>query len=287
MEPGIYQHIRMAEYRLIDAVNCSSLKKLKAECPFNARAELLNPSPPSTAMALGTALHAWTLERDVYGDLVYVTEFQHTAQSKAGKMEREDADKMCGNRVMLSDDDDKLVKAMSKAIVTHPIGRKLAMSKGEVEEVVIWIDEATGMKCKAKLDKRIGSVVIDIKSTKADSRVEFEKEVEKFEYHVQAAFYSLGLAAHGIQPVEFYFIPVCNEAVEKVEGRGKLRYAEVHQLGQESLRIGEEVARERLNAWHHYTTTSNWPAFSPRVEFIDIPMWAIKAHDRNKQEQTV
>ena len=261
MKNGVYNGLGMEAYSQIEALNFSKLKKLldPKQCPYNVR--FGRQPEPGDAMKMGTAVHAWCLERQNFGNIVYVSQ-NHDGRTKEGKAAKAQALIDSAGKTLIDDAQFDLVKAMAQAIQNNLDCRKLAKTKGEVEEVIVFTDEKTGMTCKCKADKRIGNIALDLKTTRAKSDDDFAEEVYNNNYHAQAAYYVAAYAAAGIKIDQFWFLAVNNDELKNVEALGMERYAGTLLVTEDWLRAGELLCRYLLDTWHGYETSNNWPKYN-------------------------
>ena len=87
----------------------------------------------------------------------------------------------------------------------------------------------------------------------------------RFDYHVQAAHYSVGAhAATGDWP-DYAII-----AVEK-----KPPYAcAIYTFDQEAMAVGMQRREEALNRYAECVVTGRWPAYPETVQTLSLPNWA-------------
>ena len=84
----------------------------------------------------------------------------------------------------------KQLRSMREAVLQNKFARKV-LGKGEVEQVQVWVDEQTGLPCKALRDITVADeeLIVDLKTTSATTYGEFLKSCELYAYDRQAAFY--------------------------------------------------------------------------------------------------
>lgn len=208
------------------------------------------PAPkPSAEMHVGTLLHACVLEPEVWSARM-VTE-KVDGRTKAGK---EYNARMAAyaeenpSSLFVSEDEEATVKEMSKAIHNHPEAAAALALEGVFEGAIRWRDEASGLFCKAKLDKVTTSgLVIDLKST-ADV-ANFPYSAYRFDYHRQGAHYLAGAWAALNQDGPFLF--VCVQSSSPYEVRTMVFGDEELALGRrQNARLLAELAEcYRLDRW--------------------------------------
>jgi exodeoxyribonuclease VIII len=174
---------------------------------------------------------------------------------------------------VLTHEDDELFKAMREACVSHPVAKKLLGNGGRNEITVVWVDEATGMKCKCRLDRycRYGRawVIVDLKTTNSVTKDSFSRDIQKHLYHVQAAMYTDGLTA-AVQK-DWKWIFVCVEPEPPYE-------VATYQLDEGAIEIGRELYRGWLGQYKQCVETGVWPGYGQELEWISLPAWELKKH---------
>jgi hypothetical protein len=170
---------------------------------------------------------------------------------------------------------------MTKAVQSHPSARVL-LSGGIAEYSLIHRIEAgtniapgfpalpipvtVGMRpdyWKRSTDK--GNFIVDLKTTE-DARPEaFQREMEKYRYDVQAAFYTdMHVAAVG--PVRgFVFIAVEKKAPHAIR---------VYYASPNMIRIGRHKYQRNLQLITECIQSGNWPSYPVTVDAISLPEWA-------------
>lgn len=172
-----------------------------------------------------------------------------------------------GHRRILTPDQWAQVHAMRASIHAHPAaGALLTKIPGKPEVSVYWEDKEADVLCRCRPDWwREDGVIVDLKTTEDASREGFAKSIARYRYDVQAAYYLDGVeAATGQRPRGFVFI-----AVEK-----KPPYAVgVYTLDADSIELGRAQYRRDLARYAEALATDKWPAYSERIERIELPAW--------------
>ena len=138
---------------------------------------------------------------------------------------------------------------------------------GYSEQSLEWTDEETGMPCRGRVD-HVNGRLSDLKTTTHDGLLRFPREIAKYSYHGQIAFYSDGLAACGIE-VEH---PPAIIAVEKAAPYD----AVVYELGARELDAGRRMYREYLRTIQRCAENGDWPGISGgKVVPLELPEWAM------------
>lgn len=169
------------------------------------------------ALIFGRAFHCAVLEPEKYlNNWMVLPDFgpMQSSTNRAAKkrwMERH-ADKSFVPETMAEN-----ISAMARAIRNHENAGNY-IGGGVAEVTACWIDEPTGLHCKAKVDYWLEefAAMPELKSCLDASPEGFARSVHNYRYHVQQAHTTSGFAACG-QPLErFLFICVEKEAPHAV-----------------------------------------------------------------------
>lgn len=217
LQPGIYPDIPAETYHaMTDYVSKSYLKRLD-KCPAAAK----TPQEDTPAMAFGRATHVYLLE----GDEAFLRECAVLPvgidrRTKAGKEAWANFESANRSKTIISSEDFRKLELMKQALGKHPFASKL-LAEGLSEQTVIWTDDVTGLPCKCRPD-RIPSgnkgVLVDLKTCSCAGEYEFGRDVVKYGYDLQAAYYLGGIqAATGTKFDAFCFIAIEKEAPYRTE----------------------------------------------------------------------
>lgn len=168
-----------------------------------------------------------------------------------------------GGKEVITEDILEAGKGMAESVLAHPAAAKL-LAKGKAEVTITW--EQQGVPCKARCDfiNDLGYIV-DLKSTTDASVNEFNRSIAKYGYHRQEAFYVDGYtAALGKPPKGFIFVCVENKPPYAVG---------VYALDMAGEEKGREEIADLLETYKLCKETGVWPAYSDKVEVIELPRW--------------
>ena len=140
----------------------------------------------SLEMALGTAIHAALLEPKVYEREFVVT--PKDASDRRTKAYKEWAATVGGKRILSLADAEVVGQVVHQVEKSEIVRQTLAMD-GQAEQEVFWTDQETQVKCRAKLDKLCGNIVLDVKTTDDARPPAFASTIGKYRYDLQAAHY--------------------------------------------------------------------------------------------------
>lgn len=282
MSAEILHNLPYSEYAKIDAASASRLKVLRDHSPLHLRHAIDHPEDPTPDLILGNALHTYMLERDEF-DVRYVVAAQCSSVVKKtgeacdhpGKV-LVDGQWLCGvhgkgktpdrsTRTVLSPEQHLQVLGMARSYSMHTYCRLVLDRMEHTEITVVWTDEATGCRCKARLDGSLDGGILDLKTTQDAGRDAFSRSMRTFGYDLQADHYLAAAAAAGLPAEHFFFLPVEKEAPFA---------SAVYRISDRNLLAVREERRELLATYHQCQQTKKWPGYG--VEDIEIPEWALK-----------
>jgi len=295
-EPGLYPGIPFDDYLSWDAASNSRLGKL-LRSPAHLKAYLDemegDESDDSTSKRVGRGTHAAVLEPEIFGEVYVEAEDCEIALksggqcSYSGKYILEDGRFACGRHVkqfedqlhesavIISEDEAAQIEGAREAVLSHPYARELLQEAPGVNELSgIWIDHATGVRCKLRADRVLEEkgIVLDLKTTRDASYPEFEREVWKWGYHRQGAFYTSGLQVLGREVGHYVIV-----AVETSPPFGVI----VYRMTEGVLDAGEEELMRLLRIWKRCHERDEWPGYERRVHDLSLPPWAwMRIEDR-------
>jgi len=222
MKTGIHD-IPFKKYLELDGISCSYLKRL-ASVPAKAKI----PTTETPAMALGTALHTYVLERDSFSTNIAVAP-KVDRRTKAGKETWANFVAESEGKAVITAEDFEMVERMGLSIDRHPYASEL-LSEGKAEQSVLWVDDETGIKCKARIDFVTPDCLVDLKSTRNASEHGFLQSIVNFRYYIQAALYLSAMSIVSEEDyTDFLFIAVETESPFRVE---------VYSLSDEFIKYG-------------------------------------------------
>lgn len=242
----------------------SGAKQLLA-CPAKFRWNQQHPSPPKRVFDVGHAAHKLVL-----GEGPELVLFPGTGANPEAWQKKDDiadvAALRADGKVPLRPSDWDTVHRMADALQAHPLAPKL-LARGQVEQSMVWRDEATGVLCRGKADLLRPDGVVDYKTAdRADMR-SLSKAVWDRGYYVQAPFYLRGFRAvrPGVTPF-FGFIAQEKEPPYLVQ---------VFQLTDDYLAYGDRRCGEALALYAECEAAGDWPGYpTDEIALIEPPAWA-------------
>lgn len=275
--PGIYPNVPFHTYLKWDAASNSALGQLDRS-PAHLKAYLDGGHSKDTpAKQFGRALHSAILEPEDFGKRYVVG--PEEKRSNADKQRWIDLELQYGpGRVLRPADFEKCV-IMRDGIHAHPNAHQLLAAASDTELSVVWIDEDTGLPCKARFDlvvphdaiPGLGGTLGDLKSCEDARPDPFSRAMYEFGYFRQGAMYIEGAVANAL-PIEHYSII----AYEKEPPFALM----IYRLDMGTLDAGAQDLRRLMRLYKHCRETGEYPAYDQRVIDLALPPWAWEKVDQ-------
>lgn len=249
------------------AVNASTLKLL-ARSPAHMASAMQRPRKELPSQRLGTAIHAATLEPALFASKYLRYSRSRCACSKADYQARNPG------RVIVSDKEWETADNVSRALLAKVIVRngdeqftlKDLRNYGQCERVIYWLDEETGLTCKARLDLMAGPVTLDIKSTDDARQAAFKRQCAQLRYDIQAAFYLRARRALEPEMQGHVFIMLAVET--------EAPYASVaHKAAADRfIKPGDREVSRLLKQFKACRDSFDYPAYDEPAADLELPM---------------
>lgn len=254
-----------------DRVNWSTLKAIGTS-PKHYRHLLDNPRTDTDALRLGRLTHCAVFEPDQLGARYVVSpRFNRTMNDDTAMSKGYDGGKQAaaawlasvGTREVVESETYNNALAMRAAILADPVAAPFIL-EGYREHKIEWVDPVTGIECRGTVD-HVNGCLSDLKTTR--SLLSFERDVARFGYHAQLAWYADGLALAGIETEN----APCLVAVENVAPFDVL----VLTFDEADLAVGRSVYRKHLERLTWCRENNQWPGVSNgSARRIVLPAWA-------------
>lgn len=225
------------QYHAAEGISASGLKKIYSKSVWHY---LNQPPYGSAAMQLGSAIHTAILEpKKFYDEYVVMQKFD--GRTTEGKKLKAEYEANAEGKTTLTADEFAIIEG-----VLHNYSKNdqaVYYTTGEIE-LSHYID-FNGVKVKVRPDciNKVAGFICDPKTCQDNSPKAFLRDVYKYNYHLQAAFYSDML---GIDPKNFVFIGIETKAPYSVE---------CYVLGDEHIERGRAAYLKALSDWQFYLDT--------------------------------
>lgn len=277
---GIVYDLPLEDYLAVDALSSTGLRLL-SRSPWHYRNRI--DVAPTRPMLRGTLAHCAVLEPGAMAQRFAVvpgdaprrpSRTQWAAKnpsvdSKAAMawwttFQEENAD-----RELVSLEDYAVCQQQLHAVRQQPqLAELLRAGRGEVS--LFWIDDATGIYCKARPDwlpaGDLASTPLDLKTCVDESPSGFGRAAARLRYDLQAAHYTAGIeAATGVKVSAFVFGAVTNKPPV---------LAVPYVLTDEIRDQGRDERRELMERLAWCQRENEWPAYGAGIQMLDFPAYA-------------
>ena len=258
--------------RLGRSLSQSGAKRLLNTTPAHYLWEREHGRPPKKAFDYGHAAHTLVL-----GKGAEIAEVKFNDWRTKAAQEEQAAAYAEGKTPLLSKDVRK-VEQMATALADHPNAGPLFKGAGMAEASLFWVDPATGVYRRARLDfARLDGpgrpLVVDYKSTANAGPDAFAKSVADFGYFMQDPWYCDGVAAHDLaDPGELGYVFIAQE-------KDPPYAVAVYFLEADAVRIGRQCNRRALDLYAECQSSGIWPAYSEDPVVLSLPPWFARKHD--------
>lgn len=272
---GIVRGLPAELYHADPAVSNSMLSSLR-KSPAHCYALHLDPHRPQAqtteAMALGTLAHTAILEPDKLLERYAVKPDGMNFSTREGKAWR---DALPPQKNIISAEAYSTSQAQRDAVMRVAPLRRI-FSSGEPEVSLFWIDQATGLRCKARPDwlhwvgpNRV--ISLDVKSIDDLTADKVERAVTVYGYHRQRAHYANGIRACGLQLDDFGFAFVSSSYPF---------LATPYILDDETCEQGADEVAELLALFADCKARGEWPAIGEDgFQLTGLQRWARRSQE--------
>lgn len=254
-----------------DRVNWSTLKHIGVS-PKHYLWALSNPRPQTDALLLGSLVHCMVFEPDqINARYAKEPRFNRAMNDDTARAKGYDGGKQAAldwaldhaDRVHVSAELYDTAYHASRAVLMDPVAAPF-VTAGWNEYTIHWRDAHTGIDCRGRVD-HVDGCLSDLKTTR--SLVTFERDIARFGYHAQLAWYIDGLRAAGTQTSK----PPVLVAVESQPPYDVL----VLRFDEDDLAVGRRVYRRYLDTLAECRRTGTWPGVGGgSVRRVVLPPWA-------------
>jgi len=270
LTPGLFPNTPADVYHSWAPADYSLLRHFSRSAA-HAREELLKPKAQTRSMDLGAAAHTLILEPSMFHDRFALKPDEINRRSKAGKIAWANFERGVGGKTVLDRIAWEQVNAMAEAVRRKYVASTLLYGRGANEVSVIWVDQPTGVWCKARLDRLTDALgfaaIVDYKTSDDAQLSEFERIIFYYKYHVQAALYVDGIAS--VSPGRRKYLLIVQEKERPYE-------VAVYELDEVAIDLGRREYREALALLARCHETGEWPGYPDEVRPISLPSWAMK-----------
>lgn len=266
LKPGVHD-LAVENYHALPHLSSTGARKLlPPSCPALFRQWQLDGDPPKHEWDVGHGAHQLVLGAGP--ELVRID----AEEWRSKDVKDEVAEARNSGAVPLRPSDWDTVHGMADALRRHPIASRLfSPETGKPEQALIWQDEQTGVMCRALVDwlrrPLPGRFLLpDYKTSKTAAPQKLGRMMADFGYHVQLAWYLMGVRALGLAGDDA-------EALLVVQEVRKPYLVTVAQPDPTAMRLGAIRCREALDVYAECFAEDRWPGYADDVVLTELPPW--------------
>ena len=256
----------------ISSTGVRTFKKNKKQFEYSLTHDLVKQTK---AMADGTAVHAFFLERDKFDTDFVIKPADMRLNTKAGKewaLEQKD-------KIIIDSELGNNLYEMEKSFMDSPAKMIYNENMGGQTELSYFWDDLYKIKGKCRPDwlSSDGNTVVDLKTTQDASPKGFQKSIANFGYHIQCAWYLRGLRKLDVPAKEFIFIAIEKTAPFCIG---------VYRADEDMINAGMSQVDQSLEVLRICQETKLYPDYTPTIQDISLPPWMTnkKVTPQNYQE---
>ena len=221
---------------------------------------------PTEKMEFGTAFHSMILEPERFEKLYAKGPVEDKRSKKIWAEAREENP----GKTLLRVKEWEALHKMKEKTEKHP-RFSAYFEKGEPEVSVFWEMQGVGCRCRPDWLINDGEYIIDLKTSADASEEGFPRAINNFRYHVQDAWYTVGVKrALRVSRPEFVFIVVENDEPYEIG---------IYVLNQASKDEGWQVADKNLRRYVDYYNKpeeERYAGYSGDAVEVSLPRYGFK-----------
>jgi exodeoxyribonuclease VIII len=241
----------------LSSTNIRTFKKNKKQFKYSLTHELVKQTK---AMADGTAIHAFFLERDKFNSDFVIKPADMRLNTKAGKEWAQEHQ----SKIIIDSELGNNLYEMEKSFIDSPA--KLIYNKSGQSELSYFWDDLGLVKGKCRPDwiSDDGNIVVDIKTTTDASPKGFQKSIANWGYHLQLGWYLRGLQKLGLPAKEFIFI-----AIEKTPPFS----VGVYRANKDMITYANDEINNLVYDIDESLKSDDFPDYTPEIMDLGLPNW--------------
>ena len=241
----------------LSSTNVRTHKKNKKQFKYSLTHDLVKQTK---AMADGTAIHAFLLERAVFDSDFAIKPADMRLNTKEGKKWAIDNK----NKIIIDFDLGSNLFEIEKSVLNSP-AKLIYDIKGQAELSYFWDDLGLVKgKCRPDWISDDGNIVVDIKTTTDASPKGFQKSIANWGYHLQLGWYLRGLRKLGLPAKEFIFI-----AIEKTPPFS----VGVYRANKEMITYANDEINNLVYDIDESLKSDDFPDYTPEIMDLGLPNW--------------
>ena len=255
----------------LSSTNIRTFKKNRKQFEYSLTHDLVKQTK---AMADGTAVHAFFLERDKFDTDFVIKPADMRLNTKAGKewaLEHQ-------SKIIIDSELGNNLYEMEKSFMDSP-AKLIYDIKGQTELSYFWDDLGTIKgKCRPDWISDDGEIVVDVKTTTDASPRGFQKSISTWGYHLQLGWYLRGLRKLGLSAEQFIFIAIEKTAPFCVG---------VYRADQEMINYAMKELDQLMPEIQTAMVSNEFPDYTPEITSIGLPPWMTDKKEQQPEHEEV
>ena len=255
----------------LSSTGVRTFKKNKKQFEYMLTHDLIKQTK---AMADGTAVHAFFLERDKFDTDFVIKPADMRLNTKAGKewaLEHQ-------SKIIIDSELGNNLYEMEKSFMDSP-AKLIYDIKGQTELSYFWDDLGTIKgKCRPDWISDDGSIVVDVKTTTDASPKGFQKSIANWGYHLQLGWYLRGLRKLGVPAEQFIFIAIEKTAPFCIG---------VYKADQEMINYAMKELDQLMPEIQTAMVSNEFPDYTPEITSIGLPPWMTDKKEQQPEHEEV
>jgi exodeoxyribonuclease VIII len=241
----------------LSSTNIRTFKKNRKQFEYSLSHDLVKQTK---AMADGTAVHAFFLERDKFNSDFVIKPADMRLNTKAGKEWAQEHQ----SKIIIDSELGNNLYEMEKSFIDSP-AKLIYDIKGQAELSYFWDDLGLVKgKCRPDWISDDGNIVVDIKTTTDASPKGFQKSIANWGYHLQLGWYLRGLQKLGLPAKEFIFI-----AIEKTPPFS----VGVYRANKDMITYANDEINNLVYDIDESLKSDDFPDYTPEIMDLGLPNW--------------
>ena len=255
----------------LSSTNIRTFKKNRKQFEYSLNHDLVKQTK---AMADGTAVHAFFLERDKFNSDFVIKPADMRLNTKVGKEWAQEHQ----SKIIIDSELGNNLFEMEKSFMDSP-AKLIYDIKGQTELSYFWDDFGTIKgKCRPDWISDDGNIVVDVKTTTDASPYGFQKSIANWGYHLQLGWYLRGLRKLGLPVKEFIFI-----AIEKTPPFCVGVYSADQNMIDFAMKELDQLIPEIQTAM----VSNEFPDYTPEITSIGLPPWMTDKKEQQPEHEEV
>ena len=267
------------DYNAIPALRATTIKEIINASPLVAKYHLDNPDSGDTpSRRFLRSIHSRILTPDIFPTEFGIWDVRRDVRqldyrqflSDLSGLDVDDREglKVVSDSMVLSASEAAKLDTIARNVMASPVVGPLLSLPGDSEITITWTDPATGLACKARIDRLIHTTgeIVDAKTYRSCAAHTVKRGITDLLWHVQMAHYRDGVRiALGEECAAVLAI------IEQNEPNDCAKFT----LSEDVMQAGERARREAMETWARCIDSGIYPGRYTEPQTIDdLPTYA-------------